>query len=57
MAVNVANLDNVNFNAISSILQVLTDPDKRKTYDKHGEEGLKQNNQGFGGDPFESFSR
>lgn len=36
--------------------QVLSDADKRKTYDQHGEEGVKKmggfENNGF--DPFES---
>ena len=32
------------------VLQVLSDPDKRKTYDKHGEEGLKKGD--MSGDPF-----
>ena len=35
--------------------QVLNDEEKRKTYDAHGEEGLK--NSGGGGDPFDPFSR
>ena len=39
----------------SSCLQVLNDKEKRKTYDAHGEEGLK--NSGGGGDPFDPFSR
>ncbi|KAK2153581.1 hypothetical protein LSH36_292g03016, partial [Paralvinella palmiformis] len=43
------------FRDISEAYEVLSDADKRKTYDRHGEEGLKQSNQGFS-DPFESFS-
>ena len=36
-------------------LQVLSDADKRKTYDQHGEEGvMKMGGGGDGFDPFES---
>ena len=38
------------------ILKVLADDEKRKTYDRHGEEGLKNMHNG-GGDPFDPFSR
>ena len=37
-------------------LKVLTDDERRKVYDNHGEEGLK-NMQSGGGDPFDPFSR
>jgi DnaJ family protein B protein 11 len=40
--------------AVSLPLQVLSDPEKRKTYDRHGEEGLKSDSFG-GSDPFASF--
>ena len=35
---------------------MLTDDERRKVYDNHGEEGLK-NMQSGGGDPFDPFSR
>lgn len=38
------------------LLKVLADDEKRKVYDRHGEEGLKNMHQG-GGDPFDPFSR
>ena len=37
-------------------LKVLADDEKRKIYDKHGEDGLKNMHHG-GGDPFDPFSR
>jgi len=37
------------FAEISSAYEVLSDSDKRKTYDRYGEEGLKQREQGGGG--------
>lgn len=39
------------------LLKVLADDEKRKVYDRHGEEGLKNMHQGGGGDPFDPFSR
>ena len=41
---------------VGHAFEVLSDPDKRKTYDRYGEEGLKQQ-QGGGGfhDPFDVF--
>ncbi len=42
----------------SAAYEVLTDPEKRKVYDRYGEEGLKQmgggGGGGGGGDPFAS---
>ena len=35
-------------------VQVLSDKEKRKIYDKHGEEGLKEGSMG-GKDPFSRF--
>jgi hypothetical protein len=40
--------------------EVLTDPEKRKIYDRYGEEGLKQTEQGGGhggGNPNDIFSQ
>lgn len=43
------------FKAISSAYDVLKDSEKRKTYDKYGEEGLKGMGGFEGGDPFDIF--
>lgn len=43
------------FQDLSAAYEVLTDEEKRRTYDTHGEEGLKNMNSG-GGDPFDPFS-
>lgn len=42
---------------MSRAFEVLSDPEKRKTYDRFGEEGLKQQEGGGGGggDPFNIF--
>ena len=36
--------------------EVLSDEEKRRTYDQHGEEGLKNDGGGGGHDPFDIFS-
>jgi DnaJ-class molecular chaperone len=39
---------------LAAAYDVLNDPDKRKIFDKHGEEGVMKNaNMGGGQDPFE----
>ncbi|GAA5901279.1 hypothetical protein JCM5296_005312 [Sporobolomyces johnsonii] len=48
----------VKFLEVSRSFEVLSDPEKRKTYDRYGEEGLKQRENGGGsGDPFDVFRR
>jgi len=42
------------FQDLAAAYEVLSDPEKRKTYDKYGEEGLKNHDMG-GSDPFSSF--
>uniref|UniRef100_A0A2I9LNZ3 DnaJ-like protein subfamily n=1 Tax=Centruroides hentzi TaxID=88313 RepID=A0A2I9LNZ3_9SCOR len=43
------------FSDLGAAYEVLSDPDKRKTYDQFGEEGLKNDAFGGGNDPFASF--
>ena len=56
--------DQEKFVKIAEAYEVLTDDEKKKIYDKYGEEGLKQGGGGGGGggfggfrDPFDIFSQ
>ena len=43
------------FKEIGEVYEILADDDKRKTYDRHGEDGIKNMQQGGGHDPFANF--
>lgn len=43
------------FRDLGAAYECLSDPEQRKVYDKHGEEGLSKQNQEEGFDPFSSF--
>ncbi|KAI3380153.1 hypothetical protein SNEBB_006920 [Seison nebaliae] len=43
------------FQDLGAAYETLVDEEKRRIYDRHGEEGLKENGGGGHGDPFSSF--
>lgn len=43
------------FKEIGEVYEILADDDKRKTYDRHGEDGIKNMQQGGRHDPFANF--
>lgn len=43
------------FQELGAAYEALSDPEKRKIYDRGGEEALQKDGQGGGGDPFSSF--
>ena len=46
---------NEKFQDLGAAYEALSDPDKRKLYDRGGEEALQKEGGGGGGDPFSSF--
>jgi len=46
---------NSRFQDLGAAYEALSDPEKRKIYDRGGEEALSKDGQGGGGDPFASF--